>query len=186
MEIKETKLRDVMLIKPKVIGDNRGYFFEFYNDEISSLLNPNEHFVQDNQSMSHTNVLRGLHLQLAPYTQGKFIRVVSGAVMDVVVDARKNSPTFGQHLTIELNADNNNMLYIPSGFLHGFVTLEDNTIFTYKCSNYYNKESEITVNWNDKDLNINWNCSNPIISEKDKKGISFNDYCNKYLFDKIN
>lgn len=185
MDIIETNLKDVQLITPKVFGDSRGYFFEFYNDKIASILNPGESFVQDNQSMSHTNVLRGLHLQLSPYTQGKFVRVITGAVLDVVVDARIDSPTFGKHLTIELNAENHHMLYVPPGLLHGFVTLEDNTIFTYKCTNFYNKDSEVTINWYDEDLNINWNCQNPIISEKDKNGISFKEYCEKYLMKKI-
>ena len=181
MEISETKLKDVLLLKPKVIGDSRGYFFEHYKENLNNFLLPNEKFVQENQSMSHTNVLRGLHLQLAPHTQGKYIRVITGAVLDVVVDARKESPTFGQHLTIELNAENNHIMYIPPGCLHGFVTLQNNTIFTYKCTNYYNQQSEVTVAWNDPALGIDWKCNQPIISDKDKLGISFKQFTEKYL-----
>jgi dTDP-4-dehydrorhamnose 3,5-epimerase len=181
MEILATKLHEVLLVKPKIFGDSRGYFFEFYSEKEINFLKQHEKFVQDNQSMSHANVVRGLHLQLAPHAQGKFVRVIAGAVLDVVVDARKNSPTFGQHLTIELSADNHDMLYVPPGCLHGFTTLQDNTIFTYKCTNYYNKESEVTVQWNDPSLAIDWKCSNPIISDKDKAGISFNDFSEKYI-----
>jgi dTDP-4-dehydrorhamnose 3,5-epimerase len=180
MEILKTNIEGALLIKPKIFGDSRGYFFEFYSEKEHDFLSENEKFVQDNQSMSHANVLRGLHMQQAPFSQGKFVRVITGAVLDVVVDARKNSPTFGKHLTEELSSENHHMLYIPAGCLHGFTTLKDNTIFTYKCTNYYNKESEITVSWNDPALGIDWKCLNPIISDKDTNGISFKDYIEKF------
>lgn len=176
MEIIETHIPDLLLIKPKVFGDSRGYFFESYNEQTLSFLENGERFVQDNQSLSHKNVVRGLHMQLAPHTQGKFVRAITGAVLDVVVDARKNSPTYGKHFTVELSGENNLMMYVPKGFLHGFTTLQDNTIFTYKCTGFYNKASEITVMWNDPSLGINWGCENPIISEKDMSGISFQEF----------
>ena len=176
MEIIETHIPDLLLIKPKVFGDSRGYFFESYNEQTLSFLENGERFVQDNQSLSHKNVVRGLHMQLAPHTQGKFVRAITGAVLDVVVDARKNSPTYGKHFTVELSGENNLMMYVPKGFLHGFTTLQDNTIFTYKCTGFYNKASEITVMWNDPSLGINWGCEHPIISEKDMYGISFQEF----------
>jgi dTDP-4-dehydrorhamnose 3,5-epimerase len=180
MEIIETHIKDLLLIKPKVFGDSRGYFFESYNEQTLSFLENGEKFVQDNQSLSHKNVVRGLHMQLAPHTQGKFVRAITGAVLDVVVDARKDSPTFGKHFSVELNADNKLMMYVPKGFLHGFTTLEDNTIFTYKCTSFYDKASEITVMWNDTDLNIDWRCANPIISDKDVIGFSFKTFAEQY------
>jgi len=181
MELISTNIEGLTLIKPTVFGDIRGHFFETYNKKVSELLRENEEFVQDNQSMSHKNVLRGLHIQLEPHTQGKLVRAITGSVLDVVVDARKNSPSFGNHYTVELNAENNYLLYVPAGCLHGFTTLQDNTIFTYKCTQFYNKASEVTVMWNDPALNIDWQCNEPIVSEKDTIGITFEEYCKTYL-----
>ena len=181
MEIIKTSLEGVLLVKPRVFGDNRGHFFEYYNENNYNFLSNGESFVQENQSLSHKDVVRGLHLQLAPHSQGKLVRVVTGAVLDVVVDTRKNSSTFGKHLTLELNDENNYLLFIPGGCLHGFTTLKNNTIFAYKCTNFYNKDSEVTVMWNDSELAIDWQCNNPIISDKDKFGIPFIDFINKYL-----
>ena len=137
-------------------------------------------FVQDNQSLSQKGVLRGLHFQAPPYAQAKLVRVISGAVLDVVVDIRKNSPTYGKHFDIELNAENKIMFFIPAGFAHGFATLADQTLFAYKCSNYYNKNSEGTILWNDPDLNINWNIENPLLSEKDLTGKSLRDFVSPF------
>ncbi len=125
-------------------------------------------FVQDNQSMSMKGVLRGLHFQAPPFAQGKLVRVIQGSVIDVAVDIRKSSPSFGKHVAVELSGDNKRMFWVPEGFAHGFLTLEDHTIFSYRCTDVYNKESEGSLNWNDPELNIDWNISDPILSEKDQ------------------
>lgn len=176
MEVIETKIKDLLIIKPRVFADPRGYFFESYNETTFKQNGITANFMQDNQSLSSTGVLRGLHFQAPPYDQGKLVRVITGAVLDVAVDIRKKSPTYGQHVTIELTEENKTMFYIPSGFAHGFLTLRDNTIFSYKCTNVYNKTSEGCILWNDSDLKINWNVENPILSEKDILGSSFKDF----------
>jgi dTDP-4-dehydrorhamnose 3,5-epimerase len=176
MKIIETPLKGLYVIEPKVFKDERGYFYESYNQKMFQNAGITDIFVQDNQSFSQKNVVRGLHFQSPPYAQAKLVRVIKGAVLDVVVDIRKNSPTYGKHYAVELTEENFLMLYIPVGFAHGFATLEDNTIFAYKCSNFYNKESEDTILWNDPDLKINWNVQNPILSEKDKNGKLFRDF----------
>jgi dTDP-4-dehydrorhamnose 3,5-epimerase len=176
MEVIETKIKDLLIIKPKVFADARGYFFESYNETIFKQNGIVANFVQDNQSLSSTGVLRGLHFQAPPHDQGKLVRVITGAVLDVAVDIRKNSSTYGQHVTIELTEENKTMFYIPPGFAHGFLTLRDNTIFSYKCTNVYNKASEGCVLWNDSDLNINWDVANPILSEKDLVGTPFKEF----------
>lgn len=132
-------------------------------------------FVQDNESFSGKGALRGLHFQNPPYEQGKLVRVASGTAMDVCVDIRKNSATYGKWEAIEISAENKRMLWIPPGFAHGFVSLSDNTLFLYKCTNLYNKESENSIIWNDPDLNINWGIEDPLISDKDKDAPAFDD-----------
>lgn len=176
MEIINTEINGLLIIKPKVFEDDRGYFFESYNKNVFSNLGINVNFVQDNQSLSGKNVLRGLHFQNTPFAQAKLVRVIKGSVLDVAVDIRKNSPTYGKHLSIELTEKNKTMFYIPEGFAHGFLTLEDETIFSYKCTNFYNKDSEGCILWNDPILNINWNVHHPIISDKDKVGTLFKDF----------
>jgi dTDP-4-dehydrorhamnose 3,5-epimerase len=176
MEIINTEINGLLIIKPKVFEDDRGYFFESYNKNAFSNLGINVNFVQDNQSLSGKNVLRGLHFQNTPFAQAKLVRVIKGSVLDVAVDIRKNSPTYGKHVSIEMTEKNKTMFYIPEGFAHGFLTLEDETIFSYKCTNFYNKESEGCILWNDPVLNINWNVHNPIISDKDKVGTLFKDF----------
>lgn len=173
MQVIETPIKDLIVIKPVVFSDNRGYFFESFHKKKLSFL---PEFVQDNESLSQKGVLRGLHFQKPPFAQAKLVRVVKGAVLDVAVDIRKNSPTYGQHYALELNEDNKLMFFIPVGFAHGFLTLADNTIFQYKCSDYYCKEAEGCISWNDADIAIQWNCENPILSEKDKTGESFRDF----------
>jgi dTDP-4-dehydrorhamnose 3,5-epimerase len=180
MEVIKTKIEGLLIINPKVFGDVRGYFFESYNDSVFKDNGIDAKFIQDNQSLSNSGVLRGLHFQAPPYDQGKLVRVITGAVLDVAVDIRKNSATYGEHIAIELSEDNKTMFYIPPGFAHGFLTLEDSTIFSYKCTNLYNKASEGTVLWNDSDLNINWNISNPILSEKDLVGTKFKDFSSPF------
>lgn len=180
MEIIETNINGLLIIKPKVFADPRGYFFESYNANVFKQNGIMVDFVQDNQSLSSTGVLRGLHFQAPPFDQGKLVRVINGAVLDVAVDIRKNSPTYGQHVTIELTEENKTMFYIPPGFAHGFLTLKDNTIFSYKCTNVYNKASEGCVLWNDQDLKINWDVKNPILSEKDLVGTPFKDFTSPF------
>jgi len=171
MNISTTPIADLLVIEPKVWADNRGYFYESYNDNLLAEAGITAKFVQDNQSFSQRGTLRGLHAQKAPFAQGKLVRVIQGSVLDIAVDIRKDSETFGQYFALELSGTNHKQLWIPPGFLHGFLTLEDNTIFTYKVSNYYDKASEIGVVWDDPQLNIHWSenmdPSALILSEKD-------------------
>lgn len=177
MEIIQTGIRDLILLKPRVFGDARGYFYESFNRKLfAEKTGTDIDFVQDNQSESGTNVLRGLHLQAPPFAQGKLVRVVRGSVMDVAVDIRKGSPTYGQHFKAELNEENHLMMWIPVGFAHGFSVLRERTIFLYKCTNYYHKESERTIQWNDASLGIDWGVTNPVISEKDQQGTPFKNF----------
>ena len=180
MIIEKTFIEGLLVIKPKVFEDARGYFFESFNEKLLREAGLDTRFVQDNQSLSQKNVLRGLHFQAPPHAQGKLVRVIKGAVLDVVVDIRRQSPTYGKNLTIELNEQNKTMLWVPEGFAHGFLTLENETIFYYKCNNYYNKESEGCVMWNDSDLDIAWNASSPVLSEKDKAGTPLRDFVSPF------
>ena len=170
MEVKTTPIPDLYIIQPKVFEDDRGYFFESYSKAVFAKHGIDVDFVQDNQSLSQKGVLRGLHFQNPPFAQGKLVRAIKGSIFDVAVDLRKASPTYGHHFDIELTEKNRTMLWIPPGFAHGFLTLEDNTIFSYKCSNVYNKESEGSIIWNDPTLSIKWGLDNPTLSEKDKTG----------------
>lgn len=167
MQITPTPLDGVLIFEPRVFHDSRGYFLESFNRKVLEENNLEVDFVQDNQSMSQLNTLRGLHFQAPPYAQAKLVRVVRGAVLDVVVDLRKASPTFGKHFSIVLSDENNLQLLIPEGFAHGFLVLENNTVFVYKCSRYYHKASERGIFWADKQLGIDWGTNNPIVSEKD-------------------
>lgn len=176
MEIIKTRLKDLVILKPKVFADERGYFFESYNQKLFHGAGLNLNFVQDNQSLSQQGVLRGLHFQNQPHAQGKLVRVITGAVYDVAVDIRKDSPTYGEWFGVELTEDNKWMMYVPEGFAHGFLTLKNNTIFSYKCTNFYNKESEDCILWNDPDLNIEWKVKDPILSAKDLEGKLFKDF----------
>ena len=178
----DTPLKDCFIVEPLVFKDARGYFFESYNHEVfEKLLGEKITFVQDNESQSSQGTLRGLHLQQAPFAQAKLVRVVQGEVLDVAVDLRKNSETFGTYFAVILSGTNKKQLFIPSGFAHGFITLSDTAIFSYKCDNYYNKASEIGIAYDDADLNIDWHydLDKITLSEKDKKNISFQAYCNE-------
>ena len=166
MQIRETSIEGLVEIFPRVFKDDRGLFFESFNEGSFEKMGLPTNFVQDNQSFSIKGVVRGLHFQKAPFAQGKLVRVISGRVLDVAVDIRPESPTFGKHEVFELRSDINNMAYVPEGFAHGFVALED-SIFSYKCTNIYNKESESGILWNDPELGIDWGVENPIVSEKD-------------------
>ena len=176
MDVSTTNIEGLLVIQPKVFGDERGYFFESFRDDVLNNHGVSSKFVQDNQSKSNKGILRGLHFQKAPHAQGKLVRVVKGAILDIALDIRTNSPTYGHHFSIELNEVNKTIFYIPPGFAHGFLTLEDNTLFSYKCTNYYNLESEGSVLWNSASLNIDWGIENPILSEKDKTAPNFMDF----------
>ena len=170
MEVFETALDGVLIIEPRVFKDARGYFFESFSQrEFDEKVRPIR-FVQDNESMSTYGVVRGLHYQRMPYTQSKLVRCVKGAVLDVAVDIRKGSPTFGQHVAVELTEENHRQLFIPRGFAHGFSVLSDVAVFQYKCDNYYAPQYEGAIAWNDPDLAIDWGVSEGeiILSEKDK------------------
>ncbi|HEY8402004.1 MAG TPA: dTDP-4-dehydrorhamnose 3,5-epimerase [Cytophagaceae bacterium] len=168
MEFKEHYIKGVIEITPKSFKDDRGFFFESYNKKAFEDHGLPFVFVQDNQSFSIKNVVRGLHFQNPPYAQGKLVRAVTGKILDVAVDIQKDSPTFGKYVAVVLDSRINNMLYIPEGFAHGFAALEE-SIVMYKCTNLYNKSSECGIIWNDETLNIDWGVQNPIISEKDKE-----------------
>lgn len=176
MELIKTSIDGLLIIKPDVFKDDRGYFYESYNKERFAKAGLTMDFVQDNESKSSKGVLRGLHFQKPPFAQGKLVRVIKGSVMDVAVDLRKDSPTYGRWESVVLTEENKLQFWIPEGFAHGFVALEDNTIFNYKCTNVYNKESEGSILWNDPDININWNIDNPILSEKDKISPLFKNF----------
>lgn len=170
MEIEKTFIEGLLVIHPKIFNDGRGYFFESWNKQQYLNAGITCEFTQDNQSLSQKGVLRGLHFQKPPHAQAKLVRVITGAVLDIVVDIRKNSPTYGKHFSIELSAENKTMFYVPEGFAHGFLTLSDDTIFSYKCAGYYNKASEDCLLWNDPDLGIDWGITNPLLSQKDLEG----------------
>lgn len=166
MQIKTTGIEGLVEIQPSIFNDDRGYFYEFYKEEAFHKQGITTKFVQENLSFSKKGVVRGLHLQLPPFQQAKLVSVISGKVMDVVVDVRKNSKTFGEVYYCLLESSRHNMLMVPEGFAHGFAALED-SVFFYKCSNFYNKESETGIVWNDPQLKIDWPVSNAILSEKD-------------------
>lgn len=168
MKVIETKIKDVLIIEPDIFEDNRGWFFESYNKEKLKKFGINTDFIQDNHSFSaKKGTLRGLHLQNNPYSQSKLVRCTKGTVLDVAVDLRKDSPTFKHWVSVELSENNKKQFFIPKGFAHGFITLTDNVEFEYKVDNYYNKESEVGIFYNDPDIGINWENDNPILIEKD-------------------
>ena len=178
MQFSRTKIYDVVIIEPKVHGDSRGYFVEtFRADKLENFLGFKLNFGQDNESKSSKGVLRGLHYQLPPHAQTKLVRVIQGKVLDVAVDIRKNSPTFGQYVSVELSAENKKQLLVPRGFAHGFVVLEDDTIFAYKVDNYYSPECDRGIAFDDKSLNIDWIIKKEELklSEKDTKQPKLNE-----------
>lgn len=166
MKFEESKIKGVYKITPRIFEDERGIFFESFNQGIFEQYVPGMEFVQDNSSWSRKGVLRGLHFQKKPHSQGKLVRVISGKVIDVVVDMDQNSPTFGEHVSFELDGEKNEMVWLPDTMAHGFHAVED-AVFVYKCTRGYNKESESGIIWNDPDLNIDWGTKEPIISDKD-------------------
>lgn len=178
MKITETKLKGCFIIEPTVFEDERGYFFESFNEKkLEEVLGYKPYFVQDNQSFSTKGVIRGLHAQSGEFAQAKLVRVLHGEVIDVAVDARPDSPTFGQHVAVHLSAENKKQLFVPRGFLHGFSVLSETAIFFYKCDNFYNKESEQGILYNSPELNIDWGIESraEIVSEKDVILPTFNE-----------
>ena len=177
MEIQKTFIEGVYIIKPDVFNDSRGFFYEMFNEKKYSSIGISVQFVQDNISLSKKGTIRGLHYQLNPYSQAKLIHVIKGAVLDVVVDLRKNSPTYGKHFSLELTEENKLQLYIPRGMAHGFSVLSDEALFTYKCDNEYNKNSERGINIFDPVLAIDWKVlpEDAVISDKDLLLPRFNE-----------
>lgn len=178
MNITKTKLDGVFVVEPLVFSDERGYFFESYQQKRYEEAGIGASLVQDNESMSDKGVIRGLHIQLLPMAQAKLVRVVKGKVFDVAVDCRPDSSSYGQYAAIELSDENKKQLWIPRGFAHGFQALENDTVLCYKCDNYYSKEHELSIIYNDPDLNISWPIKEAIVSEKDLQGIAFKDFKN--------
>ena len=173
MQVEKTFINGLLIIKPDVFEDSRGLFFETFNKKRYEQVGIDADFVQDNVSKSNRGTIRGLHYQIGKFAQGKICSVLKGSVIDVAVDIRFGSPTFGEYFSIELSDKNKIQLWIPVGFSHGFAVKSDDTIFTYKCTSEYHKESEMSIIYSDSDLNINWQIDNPIISDKDLEGIPF-------------
>ncbi len=184
MTVEKTNIEGLLLIKPKVFADSRGYFMESYNKARFSEAGLTYEFVQDNISKSKCNTIRGLHYQVGEYAQGKLCNVILGKVLDVAVDIRFGSPTFGKHFAVEISEENQLMLWIPHGFAHGFSVLSNEAIFYYKCTRLYSKEHERSIVFNDSNLGIDWRIENPIVSEKDLQAKSFNEIEKDFLFNK--
>lgn len=179
MNVVKTSIDGVVIIEPRIFEDERGYFYESFSQREFEEKVCNTVFVQDNQSKSTYGVVRGLHFQRPPYAQSKLVRCVSGKVLDVVVDIRKNSPTFGKFVAVELSGENHRQLFIPRGFAHGYAVLSDEAVFQYKCDNFYNKESEGAIAWNDPEINIDW------LLPADKVVLSAKDRMNKKLSESV-
>ena len=185
MNVIQTALPEVLLFEPRVFGDERGYFFESFRLDVFERVAGNRTFVQDNESFSRYGVLRGLHYQKPPHAQGKLVRVIRGAVLDVAVDVRRGSPTFGRHVAEELSSENHRMMWVPPGFAHGFAVLSETAVFSYKCDAYYAPEHEGGIAWNDPSIDIDWrvpleevslsskDMKQPLLSEFDGLGIPF-------------
>jgi len=175
MKIEKTNIEGLLLIEPSIFKDGRGYFLESYNQKTFKKFSLNIDFVQDNISKSVKGTIRGLHYQIGEFAQGKLCSVIFGKVLDVAVDIRVGSPTYGNYFSCELSEENKLQLWIPIGFAHGFSVLSDEAIFSYKCTKNYNKESERSIIYNDSDLNIDWKVDNPILSEKDLQSVKFSE-----------
>jgi len=183
MKITPTPISDLVILEPKIFGDHRGYFLESFNEEWFNKNISETNFIQDNESKSSKGVLRGLHFQKPPFAQAKLVRVIQGEVLDVAVDLRKNSPTYGQHYSILLSSENKKQFFVPRGFAHGFVVLSDTAIFSYKVDNLYSPEHDSGIIWNDKDMNIDWTIENSMIqlSDKDKVQGSLENFESPFL-----
>lgn len=180
MQLINTPFKDLLVIQPSVFKDSRGFFYENWNINTMKNKGLSLNFVQENTSSSNKGVLRGLHFQNPPFSQGKLVQTLKGVVLDIVVDIRKNSLTYGRNFSIELSADNKKMLWIPPGFAHGFLSLEDDTIFNYKCTEFYNKDSEGSLLWNDKDLAIDWGVTDALVSDKDANAPLFSSFASQF------
>lgn len=180
MKLTKTDIEGVVIVEPRVYADDRGYFFESFSErKFSELTGLDVRFVQDNESLSRKGTLRGLHFQREPYAQAKLVRVVRGRVLDVAVDIRPESPTFGRYVSVELSGDNHRQMFIPKGFAHGYVALEDDTVFQYKCDEYYHPEAEGGITWDDPQIGIAWPLPSEelILSEKDKQRALLKELC---------
>lgn len=182
MKFTKTELEGLLIIEPDVFPDNRGFFLESYSKKKYSENGLDCDFVQDNISKSTKGTIRGLHYQVGEFAQGKLCQVIIGKVLDVAVDIRFGSPTFGQHVSIELLGENHKQFWLPPGFAHGFSVLSDEVVFMYKCTNYYSKKDERSILYNDPDIGINWNVEIPIVSEKDLKAIKFKEIEKDFFF----
>jgi dTDP-4-dehydrorhamnose 3,5-epimerase len=177
MEFEKFDIEGIILLKTNQYKDERGLFFESFNQKkFNEAVGKDIQFVQDNVSISKQYVVRGLHLQKPPFAQGKLVRVLKGAVLDIAVDIRKSSLTYGQHVKVKLSAENGHQLWIPEGFAHGFSVLEEDTVFSYKCTNYYHPNSEMGLLFNDSQLQIDWEVTNPIVNQKDKEATLFSNF----------
>jgi dTDP-4-dehydrorhamnose 3,5-epimerase len=187
MEVIKTAIDGVLIIEPKIWGDDRGYFFESYSArDFATKTGLDITFVQDNESKSRYGVLRGLHFQYPPYTQSKLVRVINGRVLDVAVDIRKGSPTYGQYVSCELTAENHRQFFVPKGMAHGFVVLSEEAVFQYKCDEFYHPEAEGAIAWDDKELNIQWPipATDVVLSEKDKHHPLLKDFDSPFIYNK--
>lgn len=184
METIKTNINGAVIIEPRIFKDDRGYFYESFSEREFTEKVCKTIFVQDNQSKSTYGVLRGLHFQCPPYAQSKLVRCIRGKVLDVAVDIRIGSPTYGEYVSVELSEENHRQLFIPRGFAHGFVVLSDEAIFQYKCDNFYNKDSEWAIMWNDPNLGIDWgiNSNDAILSDKDKKNALFKEFDSPFSY----
>lgn len=182
MAFHQTEIQDVIIFEPRVFEDSRGYFFESYNEKTFNDNGIKAHFVQDNQSFSKMGTVRGLHFQKGEFAQAKLVRVIRGKVIDVAVDLRPNSPTFGKHVAVELSEENQKQLFIPRGFAHGFSVLSTEAIFSYKCDNFYNQNADGGLFFADTELAINWQVDHPIVSEKDLALPTFSEYLQSPCF----
>ncbi|MFA9262856.1 MAG: dTDP-4-dehydrorhamnose 3,5-epimerase [Undibacterium sp.] len=182
MNITKTDIDGLLVIEPDVYRDERGHFLESYNDGRYREAGIPGLFVQDNVSVSKKGVIRGLHYQAPPFAQGKLVSVLRGRVRDVAVDIRIGSPTYGKHVVVELSADNHKQFWIPAGFAHGFVALEDDTVFSYKCTNVYSKEHDRGIRYNDPAIGIDWGVTEPIVSEKDKQHPPLSEISSEFVF----
>jgi dTDP-4-dehydrorhamnose 3,5-epimerase len=187
MEVIKTAIDGVLIIEPKIWGDDRGYFFESYSArDFAAKTGLDIAFVQDNESKSRYGVLRGLHFQNPPYTQSKLVRVINGRVLDVAVDIRKGSPTYGQYVSCELTAENHRQFFVPRGFAHGFAVLSETAVFQYKCDEFYHPEAEGAIAWDDKELNIQWPipAADVVLSEKDKHHPLLKEFDSPFTYNK--
>ena len=182
MEMRETRIPGLLLIEPDVFHDDRGYFLEQYSVRRYREMGFIPEFVQDNCSLSCYGTVRGLHYQVGDYAQGKLVHVAYGKALDVAVDVRFGSPTFGQHLAVELSHENQRQFWLPPGFAHGFSVLSETAVFMYKCTSYYNKDSERSIRFDDPDLNIDWQVADPIVSNKDAAAMAFRSIARDYTF----